>query len=203
MIRLLVHCACVTPAVLLALGWQNTHLGVDPEKTLIWETGIWTFNLLIVVLVLPHAAAWARWPQLYRYRRAVGLWTFSYASTHFLLFITFLLGWDLGRLAEEIRERPYVLVGFSAWLILLPMAATSTGGWMRRLGNKWRMLHTLVYAAVTLAAIHFLMMVRSDYSWAVSYACIALILILARFIRFGKRQASSSGSSPQSSNEAH
>ena len=114
MIRLLVHGACVTPGVLLALGWQNARLGVDPEKTLIWETGIWTFNLLILVLVLPRAAAWARWPQLRRYRRAIGLWAFSYASIHFLLFITFLLGWDLGRLAEEISERPYILVGFSA-----------------------------------------------------------------------------------------
>ena len=175
---------------------MNSRLGVDPEKTLIWETGIWAFNLLILALILPHAAAWARWPQLRRYRRAIGLWAFSYATTHFLLFITFLLGWDLGLLAEEIGERPYILVGFSAWLILLPMAITSTPSWMRRLGKKWRMLHVLIYAAVTLAAIHFLMIVRSDYSWAASYAGIALILISARFIRFGKRQASSSSSSP-------
>ena len=95
MIRLFVHGACATPALLLLAGWFNNRLGVDPEKTLIWESGIWTFNLLFVVLLLPIVANWTEWPTLHRYRRAVGLWTFSYATCHFLLFITFLLGWDL------------------------------------------------------------------------------------------------------------
>jgi sulfoxide reductase heme-binding subunit YedZ len=100
--------------VLLICGWQTDQLGVDPEKTVIWETGIWTFNLLITVLILPVIARWARWSTLLRYRRAVGLWVFAYASAHFVSFLTFLLGWDITRLGEEVTERPYVLAGFSA-----------------------------------------------------------------------------------------
>jgi len=131
-IRLFVHGACATPALLLLAGWFNNRLGVDPEKTLIWESGIWTFNLLLVVLLLPIVANWAQWPRLHRYRRAVGLWAFSYATCHFLFFITFLLGWDLARLGEELRERPYIVFGFSAWLILwlwrLPQTAPRYAG---------------------------------------------------------------------------
>ena len=188
MIRLFVHGACATPALLLLAGWFNNRLGVDPEKTLIWESGIWTFNLLLVVLLLPIVANWTQWPTLHRYRRAVGLWTFSYATCHFLLFITFLLGWDLARLGEELQERPYIVFGFSAWLILVAMAATSNRAAIRWLRKKWRVLHLWVYAAAGLAAIHYLLMVRSHYGWAGTYAGIVILLITARFIRVRKQQ---------------
>ncbi|MCS5564558.1 MAG: hypothetical protein NZ728_09950, partial [Oleiphilaceae bacterium] len=112
--RALIHAALASPAVLLALGWQYGQLGVDPQKTLILETGIWTFNLLILVVLMPSAARWAHWPAVIGCRRAVGLWAFAYASTHFLFFVTFLLGWDIMRLGSEIVERAYVLVGFNA-----------------------------------------------------------------------------------------
>lgn len=187
-IRLFVHGACATPALLLLAGWFNNRLGVDPEKTLIWESGIWTFNLLLVVLLLPIVANWTQWPTLHRYRRAVGLWAFSYATCHFLFFITFLLGWDLARLGEELQERPYIVFGFSAWLILVAMAATSNRAAIRWLRKKWRVLHLWVYAAAGLAAIHYLLMVRSHYGWAGTYAGIVILLITARFIRVRKRQ---------------
>ena len=183
--RALIHAALASPAVLLALGWQYGQLGVDPQKTLILETGIWTFNLLILVVLMPSAARWAHWPALIGYRRVVGLWAFAYASTHFLFFVTFLLGWDIMRLGSEIVERPYVLVGFNAWLILLAMAVTSTRGWVRRLGRRWRRLHTLVYATLVLAAVHYLLMIRSDWGWPGAYASIALLLLGLRVFRRG------------------
>ena len=77
MIRPLVHAALALPALLIALAWQRHALGVDPQKALILETGIWTFNCLLVVLLMPIVSRWARWPALLKYRRAVGLWTFA------------------------------------------------------------------------------------------------------------------------------
>ena len=183
MIRLIVHLALAAPAVILTLAWQRQALGVDFQKALIFESGIWTFNLLLVVLALPWAARWAHWPELLRYRRAIGLWTFAYASTHFSFFFSFLLGWDFARLAEEIAERPYVLLGFGAWLVLLALAATSTRATMRRLGRNWKRLHTAVYLALALVAVHYLLMIRSDWAWPVSYAVLALVLLALRLRR--------------------
>lgn len=183
MTRLAIHAVLAVPALVLIWGWQTGRLGVDPEKAVIWETGIWTFNLLITVLLLPVISRWAQWSALLRYRRALGLWVFAYASAHLTCFLTFLLGWDIKRLGEEIVERPYVLAGFGAWMVLLSMALTSTRGWVRRLGRRWKSLHTLVYVALTLAAVHYLLMIRSDWAWPVGYAACAVILIFSRFVR--------------------
>ncbi len=183
MIRLLVHCANATPGLFLIFGWYQNRLGVDPEKTLIWESGIWAFNLLLVVVLMPVAAGWARWPALYRYRRAIGLWAFVYATSHFLFFIIFLLGWDLKQLGEELRERPYILAGFGAWLILFIMALTSNRTAMVRFGRKWRTLHLWVYGAIGLAAVHYLLMIRSDYGWPGVYALIVILVIVNKLLR--------------------
>ena len=189
MIRALVHLALAAPPILLALAWQRQALGVDPQKALILESGIWTFNLLLLVLLLPRAARWAGWPQLLRYRRAVGLWVFAYATTHFTFFLSFYLGWDFARLAEEIAERPYVLLGFATWLVLMLMAATSTRRAVRWLGRNWKRLHTGVYFALALASVHYLLMIRSEWAWPVSYAVIALVLLVLRLRRAARAQA--------------
>lgn len=183
MIRTLVHLCLALPGMLIALAWQRHALGVDPQKELILESGIWTFNLLFAVLLLPVASRWARWPALLKYRRAVGLWVFAYATTHFAFFLSFYLGWDFARLAQEIAERPYVLLGFAAWLILAALASTSTRGAIRKLGRNWKRLHTLVYLALACASVHYLLMIRSDWSWHVAYALIALGLLILRFQR--------------------
>ena len=186
--RALIHAALASPAVLLALAWQYGQLGVDPEKTLICETGIWTFNLLILVVLMPRIARWADWPAVIGCRRAVGLWAFAYATTHLGFFVIFLLGWDMARLGSEIVDRPYILVGFNAWLVLVLMAATSTRGWIRRLGRRWKRLHGLIYVALALAAVHYLLMIRSDWGWPVAYASIALLLVGLRVLK--RRRAS-------------
>ena len=188
MIRLLVHIASAIPALLLVAGWYFNRLGVDPEKTLIWESGIWAFNLLLLVLLIPVVARWANWPKLRRYRRAIGLWSFGYASAHLALFLAFLLGWDLVRLGEELKERPYVLFGFGAWMLLSAMAITSNRFAIKLLRKKWGTLHKFVYLAVALAGIHYVLMIRSDYAWPATYATIAGILIIARWIRSKKQK---------------
>ena len=181
MSRLLLHLGCALPGCCLAAGYLQGKLGVDPEKTVIWETGIWAFNLLILVVLLPRAARWARWPLLIQCRRAVGLWTFTYLTGHLLAFITFLLGWDIFRLGEELLKRSYILVGFIAWITLMPLAITSTKRWVQRLGPGWKRLHQSIYIAIALAAVHYLMTVRSDYAWAGSYAMVVILILALRF----------------------
>ena len=188
MIRTLVHLTLAAPPFVLGLAWQRQTLGVDPQKALILESGIWTFNLLLLVLTLPLAARWAGWPQLLRYRRAVGLWVFAYAMAHFTFFLSFYLGWDIARLAEEIAERPYVLLGFAAWLVLMLLAMTSTRRAMRWLGRNWKRLHTGVYLALAFASVHYLLMIRSEWAWPVSYAVIALMLLVVRLRRVMRPQ---------------
>ena len=181
MSRLFLHFGCALPGGCLAAGYLQGNLGVDPEKTIIWETGIWAFNLLILVVLLPRAARWARWPLLMQYRRAVGLWAFTYLTGHLLAFITFLLGWDIFRLGEELFKRSYILVGFIAWITLMPLAITSTKRWVQRLGPGWKRLHQSIYIAMALAAVHYLMTVRSDYAWAGSYAMVVILILALRF----------------------
>ena len=188
MIRTLVHLALAAPLCALGLAWQRQALGVDPQKALILESGIWTFNLLLLVLLLPIGARWAGWPQLLRYRRAVGLWVFTYATAHFTFFLSFYLGWDFARLAEEIAERPYVLLGFAAWLVLVLLAATSTRQAMRWLGRNWKRLHAGVYFVLAFAGVHYLLMIRSEWAWPVSYAAIALVLLTLRLRRARRAQ---------------
>ena len=115
-------------------------------------------------------------------RRAVGLWAFTYVTGHLLAFITFLLGWDIFRLGEELLKRSYILVGFIAWITLMPLAITSTKRWVQRLGPGWKRLHQGVYIAVVLAAVHYLMTVRSDYAWAGSYAMVVILILALRFV---------------------
>jgi methionine sulfoxide reductase heme-binding subunit len=189
LIRTLVHLALAVPPFVLGLAWQRQALGVDPQKTLILESGIWTFNLLLLVLVLPPAVRWAGWPQLLRYRRAIGLWVFAYATAHFTFFLSFYLGWDVARLAEEIAERPYVLLGFAAWLVLMLLATTSTRRAIRWLGRNWKRLHTGVYFVLAFASVHYLLMIRSEWAWPVSYAVIALMLLLLRLRRVMRPQS--------------
>ncbi len=183
MIRLLIHFGLAIPAVILTFGWRFNRLGVDPEKTLIWETGIWALNFLVVTLLIPVAARWAHWSDLRKYRRAIGLWAFSYASAHFGFFVIFLLGWDVIRLGKELSERPYILFGFGAWIILASMAVTSNQFAIKLLRKKWAVLHKWIYVAVFLAVIHYILMIRSNFAWPATYTIIAIVLIILRWKR--------------------
>jgi sulfoxide reductase heme-binding subunit YedZ len=99
------------------------------------------------------------------------------------MFLSFYLGWDFVRLAEEITDRPYVLLGFGAWLILAALASTSTRAAIKKLGRRWKHLHTFVYLALVCAVIHYLLMIRSDWSWPVAYAVIGASLLMLRLRR--------------------
>ncbi len=167
------------------LAWQLAagQLDPDPAKYLMQGTGSWALRGLVLVLC---AAPFARhgWRGLLRFRRMLGVAVFAYASVHLLLFAQVFVGWDAEVLMEELKERPYVLVGFAAWVLFLPLALTSTDAARRRLGRRWRLLHRLVYPAAVLAWLHIYWLARSDVSESLVYGALFIVLLGWRLRRW-------------------
>ena len=162
---------CLSPLAWLLWALTLDQLGPDPAKVLMKGTGEWALRgLALVLLATPLAKA--GWPGLFRYRRMLGLFVFLYVSLHLMLFAQVYVGWSATLLFEELQERPYVLVGFTAWLTLLPLALTSTHRARRALGRRWRQLHRLIYPATVLAWLHLLWLARSDWGEALLYGVV-------------------------------
>ncbi len=146
-------------------------------------TGEWAGRILIASLLITPLCSRAGWGQLIRLRRMLGLFVFFYASIHLLLFCHFYLGWDGLRVAEELVERPFITVGFLAWLIMLPLAITSNNRMQRKLRATWRKLHRGVYAVALLFVLHVAWLTRSDYGAALFYGVVIFALLAWRLRR--------------------
>ena len=157
------------PFLWLLWAVVQDSLGPDPAKVLMHTTGEWALRFLVVVLLARPLSQWG-WPLLFRVRRMFGLFVAFYASLHLLVFAQVYVGWSGAILAEELAERPYVVVGFSAWLLLLPLSITSLHSLRRRMGRHWRSLHRAVYLIALLATLHVLWLSRSDVGEALLYA---------------------------------
>ena len=173
---------CIVP--LAILGWRLGvgTLGPDPAKVLMHGTGEWGLRGLVLVLLATPLAS-RGWRGLFRYRRVLGIAIFIYVSIHLLLFAQVYVGWSSELLLEELVERPYVSVGFMAWLLLLPLALTSTDRARRSLGRRWRQLHRLIYPATVLAWFHLFWLARSDWGEAMVYGSLFGLLLAWRVLR--------------------
>lgn len=179
-LKALAHALALLPLAGLVQGVINDSLGADPVAALTHATGDWALRLLLLGLALTPLRRLTRqaWP--IRFRRLVGLYAFFYACLHLAVFLVLDLGGYWTQIFEDIVKRPYITVGFAAWLLLVPLAFTSTRGWMRRLGKRWVQLHRLVYAIGVLAVLHFLWLVKSDLREPLVYAAILAALLGAR-----------------------
>lgn len=164
---------CLIPLAVLTWAFATDRLGVDPVETLTRETGEWALRLLILTLCVTPLRQFFGWNHLAPCRRTLGLMCFLYASLHFATYLSFDLGWNFSDLAEDIRERPYVTLGFSAFVILIPLALTSTRKSIKRLGRNWQKLHRWVYVALILAVLHFIWLVKADLREPLVYAGIS------------------------------
>ena len=174
------HGLCLLPLAALVYGLFVDTLGANPVETLTHETGQWALRLLLGTLALTPLQQWSGVAAWVRFRRMLGLYAFFYVVCHFSIWLLFDHSLDLVAMLEDIVERPYITVGFSALLLLLPLAVTSTNGMIRRLGRRWKLLHRLVYVIVALAILHYLWLVKADYLESGIYAIIAAILLLHR-----------------------
>jgi sulfoxide reductase heme-binding subunit YedZ len=174
----LVHPLALAPLALLVLDFFNDHLTANPIQAATLRTGLPALVLLVLSLAVTPLNTLFGWKRVVTLRRPLGLYAFLYASIHMLIFFVIDYGLDLGLIWQTITEKPYVLVGLSALLILIPLAITSTKGWQRRLGKRWKVLHRLVYLAAPLAVVHFVWLVKSDIREPLLYGA-AVILLLA------------------------
>ena len=156
-------------------------LGPEPGKAITWFTGEWAFNILLLTLAVTPLRSWFGWKWLLPHRRMLGLFVMFYATLHLLSYIAFLLGWEWGDIGSELIERPYLTLGFLGWLLLIPLAVTSTRGWQRRLKRKWKTLHKVVYLIAILCALHYLLQIRSSWLEPTLYASITVFLLMQRF----------------------
>ena len=178
-LRLLVFAACLIPFLVLLNGVISNSLGPDPAEHLMHVTGEWALRFLVLVLFATPLARYG-WSRLARYRRMLGLYVWFYATLHLLIFAQVFIGWSGERLVEELAERPYVLVGFLAWLILVPLGITSLHAIRRRMGRHWRRIHRLTYVVAGLGWLHLLWLSRSDVGEAVVYGLIFVVLVAYR-----------------------
>lgn len=180
---------------LLPLGrllWAagSGDLGPNPVEFVQRWTGTWTFNVLLLTLCITPLRVWTQWHWLLRLRRMLGLFTFFYATLHFLSFIGFDHSFDVDAIARDIFKRPFVTVGFAAFVLLIPLAATSNQWAIRKLGGRrWQELHRNVYLIGILAAVHYFWLVKATaLLWPLAYS-VALALLLGWRVRERRRKA--------------
>ena len=185
----LVFLLCLLPLAWLAYGAVANQLGANPAEALIRGLGDWALRFLCIALAVTPVRIHTRTPQLARYRRMLGLFVAFYASLHLVAYAWLDMGLDVADIGRDILKRPFILVGFTAWLLLVPLALTSTNGMVRRLGGKaWRALHRLVYLVAPLALLHFFWMRagKNDFAEVAVYAVILGALLLDRLSRYFK-----------------
>ena len=174
----------LVPFFILLLRIARNDLGPDPAQELSIETGEWTLRFLLITLAMTPLRQITGQVVFVKYRRMLGLFALFYGSAHFLSWMTFLLGFRWFAIAEELVERPYISVGFSAFLILLALGVTSPKPMVRKLGKNWKRLHRLVYLAAVLGIIHLLWILRTNIAEAVLYGSILTGLLGYRLLRF-------------------
>lgn len=175
--------AVLAPAA--ALAWSAAHgrLGANPIEAATHATGDWALRWLLATLALTPLRRWLGWRGAPAYRRLLGLAAFGYATVHLATWAVLDQGLDGAAITTDVVERPFVTAGLAALLLLAPLAATSSRGWMRRLGRRWGHLHRLVYVAAGLAVLHHLWLVKADLRPPLVYATILAVLLLARLPR--------------------
>ncbi|MCB1706361.1 MAG: sulfoxide reductase heme-binding subunit YedZ [Halioglobus sp.] len=181
---------CLLPFAWIAYAAVYDQLGPDPAEALMVSTGEWALRLLALCLLVSPLRAWTGWATVMRLRRMLGLFAFFYACVHFVAFLQFYTGWDAAALGEELAERPYITLGFAAWVLLLPLAVTSTRRMQRRLRGNWLRLHRLIYPAALLACLHLLWQARSDLGEALFYLAVFALLLGWRLQRYRIRSRS-------------
>ena len=188
--KTLLFAACALPLAWLsarAFGLAGLALGPNPIDALQDQLGQWALRLLLATLCITPLAVELRAPWLLGLRRMIGLWAFAYATLHFANWIALDLGFDGRAILAHIAKRPYVTVGFAAFALLAPLAATSTDRALRRLGRRWHLLHRLVYPAAALACLHYWWLVKADWREPLLYALVLALLLGWRLRRRFRR----------------
>jgi len=180
---------CLTPLALLIWRWHAQNLTANPIEFITHATGDWTLRFLIITLCITPLRKLLGLPELIRFRRLLGLFAFFYACLHFTTYIWLDKFFDLSEMWKDIAKRKFITVGFAAFLLLIPLALTSTAAAIRWLGGKrWQLLHRLIYFSAAFGVIHYYWLVKSAVLKPLAYGAIVAALLLWRLINFGGKK---------------
>jgi methionine sulfoxide reductase heme-binding subunit len=180
--KTLVFLACLTPFLWLVTRTLTGRLGINPVEDLELTTGIWALRLLVATLLVTPLRRVSGWNRIIQYRRMLGLFAFFYASLHFAIYVAVDQFFAFEFIVKDVVKRPFITMGFTAFVLMIPLAITSTKGWIRRLGRRWQLLHRLIYVSAVCAAVHYLWKVKVMIGSPVYYACVIGILLGFRLI---------------------
>ena len=190
----IVFLACLVPLGRLAWKAYNSALGANPIQVITWSTGTWTLVFLMITLSITPLRKLTKQYWLIQYRRMLGLFAFFYVCLHFTTYIWLDQFFDLHSVYKDIYKRPFITVGFTAFVLLIPLALTSTKRSIRWLGRRWQVLHRLIYATAVLGVIHYTWLVKKDIRKPVIYAIILGSLLLYRIVVWAMERLSSQSS---------
>jgi len=177
-IKVLVFLACLLPVA--RLGWKGYthHLGANPIEVITHSTGDWILIFLLVTLAITPLRKLSGQLWMIRFRRMFGLFAFFYASLHFLTYIWLDKFFDVHEMLADVAKRRFITAGFTGFILLIPLAITSTSGWIRRLGGRrWNLLHRLIYVSAAAGVTHYIWLVKADLRKPLQYAAVLALLL--------------------------
>ena len=179
--KVLVFLAALIPLTLLIMDALNGNLGANPVEAITHRTGDWVLNFLLITLTVTPLRKISGWHWLLRFRRMLGLYAFFYVLLHFTTYIWLDRFFIFDEIGKDIAKRPYITVGFTCFLLLIPLAVTSTNAMVRRLGAKrWQRLHKMIYGIAIGGVLHYLWLVKSDIVLPLTYGLILFVLLVMR-----------------------
>lgn len=198
--KVVVFSLCLIPVGMLVLRAVQGNLTANPIEFITHTTGDWTLRFLVITLAITPLRKILRLAQLIRFRRMVGLFAFFYACLHFSTWIGLDKFFDWTEMWKDVQKRRFITVGFTGFVLMIPLAITSTAGWIRRLGGKrWQMLHRAIYASAIAGVVHYYWLVKSDVRKPLQYAAMVGLLLAWRLGSwiYGRGQRVARGSAPQ------
>ncbi len=187
-VKILIFLACLAPLGLLVRRYMHDDLGANPIEFITHTTGDWTLRFLVLTLAVTPVRKLTGWGQLIRFRRMLGLYAFFYGCLHLTTYVWVDKFFDVSAMLKDVAKRPFITAGFTALMLLVPLAVTSTAGWIRRLGGRnWQMLHRLIYVSAVAGVVHYYWLVKSDIRLPVFYGALVGMLLLWRVVN--RRQA--------------
>jgi sulfoxide reductase heme-binding subunit YedZ len=181
----LVVVAALGPLAYLAWGAVNGGLGANPIEAITRETGTWTMRFLVITLAVTPLRRLTGWNDAIKFRRMLGLFAFFYGTLHLMTYVWLDQFFDLASMVKDVTKRPFITAGATAFLLMVPLAVTSTAGMIRRMGGRaWRRLHRLAYASAVVGVLHYWWLVKLDTTRPRNYALILTVLLGVRLFAF-------------------
>ena len=190
--KLALFLVCLVPIAWLTIGAFTGNLSANPIKDITEWTGAWALRFLLITLCVSPLRQLTGWNEPIQYRRMLGLFAFFYGVLHFLIYVSLDQAFSIAGILQDVYKRPFITVGFIGFVVMIPLAITSTKKWIVRLGaRQWRLLHRLTYASAIAGVVHYLWLVKADTRRPLAYGLLLLLLLGFRLLMFvgSRRQA--------------